>query len=69
MSSASYARFSRIIELSHQYQELENHKHELSGLYVLPRENDIFTWDGVIFVSDGYWSEGIFKFTMTLPVT
>ena len=69
MSSDNYIRFSRVLELSRQYQELENYKEQLSGLYVLPRENDIFTWDGIIFISYGYWSEGIFKFTMTLPVT
>lgn len=62
------ASFSRVIELSNQYQALESYKNDLSGLYVLPREKDIFTWDGIVFISKGVWCEGIFKFTMKLPV-
>lgn len=60
------ASLSQIISISKQYKYLETIQKELQGLYILPREKDIFTWDGVIFVTDGVWEEGIFKFTLTL---
>lgn len=66
MASTDSIRFSRIIELSKQYGELDRFREDLHGLYVLPREKDIFTWDGIIFVSEGVWSEGIFKFTLRI---
>lgn len=66
MSSTDSVRFSRIIELSNQYSELDHVRQDLHGLYVLPREKDVFTWDGIIFVSEGVWSEGIFKFTLRI---
>ena len=66
MASADSIRFSRVIELSKQYSELDRFRQDLHGLYVLPREKDIFTWDGIIFVSEGIWSEGFFKFTLRI---
>ena len=41
-------------------------RNDLRGLYILPREKDIFTWDGILFVSSGAWSEGIFKFSLKI---
>lgn len=58
----------QIRNVSKQYQQLENRKDELHGLYVLPREEDVFTWDGILFVSHGMWEEGIFKFTLKIPI-
>ena len=60
--------FQRIINISNEYKYLSEIKDQLLGMYVLPREDDIFTWDGVIFVSSGYWEEGIFKFSLKIPV-
>lgn len=60
--------FTRIISLSNQYKHLEEIKNEIPGMYVLPRENDIFTWDGIVFVSSGLWGEGIFKFSLKVPI-
>ena len=34
---------------------------------MLPRENDVYTWDGVLFVTSGVWEEGVFKFTLHIP--
>ena len=52
---------------SNQYKHLNTIRKELQGLYVLPRENDVYTWDGVLFVTSGVWEEGIFKFTLHIP--
>ena len=65
MSSSSATSFTSILSISNQYRFLETIQKDLLGLYVLPREDDIFTWDGVIFVSSGVWEEGIFKFTLS----
>lgn len=64
--ASSTASFSRIVSISNQYRYLETQKADLHGLYVLPRENDIFTWDGIVFVSSGVWEEGIFKFSLKI---
>lgn len=58
----------QILNVSKQYQQLEKIKDKLHGLYVLPREEDVFTWDGILFVSSGMWEEGIFKFTLKIPI-
>lgn len=64
--ATSTASFARILAVSNQYKHLETCKADLHGLYVLPRENDIFIWDGVVFVSSGVWAEGIFKFSLQI---
>ena len=66
LMATSTASFTRILAVSNQYKYLETCKADLHGLYVLPRENDIFIWDGVIFVSSGVWAEGIFKFSLQI---
>ena len=66
LMASSTASFTRILAVSNQYKYLETCKADLHGLYVLPRENDIFIWDGVIFVSSGVWAEGIFKFSLQI---
>lgn len=37
-------------------------------MYVLPRENNVFIWDGIVFVSSGLWEEGVFKFSLRVPI-
>lgn len=60
--------FARIISLSNQYKYLEEIKKEIPGMYVLPRENNVFIWDGIVFVSSGLWEEGVFKFSLRVPI-
>jgi ubiquitin-protein ligase len=38
-----------------------------TGIYILPRFDDIKIWDGVIFIREGYYKEGIFKFEILIP--
>lgn len=67
MSQTDYHEFSNLLRISNQYKHLNTIRKELQGLYVLPRENDVYTWDGVLFVTSGVWEEGIFKFTLHIP--
>lgn len=55
-----------VVAIIQQYHILQNYFDKISGIYIVPREEDIYIWDGVIFVNDGYWYGGIFKFTLTL---
>mmetsp|Transcript_15325 Transcript_15325/g.15210 ORF Transcript_15325/g.15210 Transcript_15325/m.15210 type:complete len:113 (+) Transcript_15325:20-358(+) len=43
-------------------------KFHLSGVVVLPHLDDIKIWDGTIFIKQGLYKGGIFKFRMTFPV-
>ena len=38
-----------------------------SGVYILPQFNNISIWHGVVFVRDGYYKNGIFKFKIKIP--
>ena len=42
-------------------------KYHLSGVVVLPHLDDIKIWDGTIFIRQGLYKGGIFKFRMTFP--
>lgn len=37
------------------------------GMYVLPSFDCIFTWQGVVFVQQGLYKGGVFKFQLKLP--
>eukprot|EP00930_Biecheleria_cincta_P037781 TRINITY_DN25963_c0_g1_i1.p1 TRINITY_DN25963_c0_g1~~TRINITY_DN25963_c0_g1_i1.p1 ORF type:complete len:273 (-),score=68.64 TRINITY_DN25963_c0_g1_i1:61-846(-) len=37
------------------------------GMYVLPSFDSIFTWQGVVFVQQGLYKGGVFKFQLQLP--
>lgn len=67
MSFPDSCTFSSLLRISNQYKQLDTIRKDIQGLYVLPRENDPYIWDGVIFVSTGVWEEGIFKFTLQIP--
>ena len=38
-----------------------------SGVYILPQFDNISIWHGVVFVRDGYYKNGIFKFKIKIP--
>uniref|UniRef100_A0A0K8TT76 Putative ubiquitin conjugating enzyme n=1 Tax=Tabanus bromius TaxID=304241 RepID=A0A0K8TT76_TABBR len=40
---------------------------DVGGVYVIPSHDNSFIWFGVIFVRDGYYSGGIFRFNISLP--
>lgn len=53
-------------KLTIEYQHLQ--QHGPSGVYLLPSMHDIYKFYGVIFVRNGLYSGGIFKFEVTLPL-
>lgn len=40
-----------------------------SGVYILPQFDDLRVWHGVVFVRDGPYKDGIFKFELIIPTT
>ena len=42
-------------------------KFHLSGVVVLPHLDDIKIWDGTLFIRQGLYKGGIFKFRMVFP--
>ncbi|KAK6178578.1 hypothetical protein SNE40_013335 [Patella caerulea] len=50
-----------------EYNQVQNQK--IPGVYVMPSALSPFVWNGFIFVREGLYQEGVFRFTMTIPDT
>lgn len=48
-----------------EYKQLE--KHKLPGLYVIPSAKTPLLWHGVLFIRQGIYQGGIFKFQLQIP--
>ncbi|XP_058117141.1 protein crossbronx homolog [Anopheles ziemanni] len=48
-----------------EYERLQSE--DLGGVYVTPSYENPFLWFGVIFVRDGMYKNGVFRFTVSLP--
>ena len=48
-----------------EYRELQ--QHAPNGIYVLPSSSSLLRWDGVIFVRQGDYRGGIFRFIIDIP--
>ncbi|XP_035790432.1 protein crossbronx homolog [Anopheles albimanus] len=48
-----------------EYERLQSE--DLGGVYVTPSFDNPFLWFGVIFVRDGVYKGGVFRFTVSLP--
>lgn len=64
-SEAEREQALRDYKLTIEYKHLK--QHSPSGIYVLPSQNDLRTFHGVIFLRRGLYSNAIFKFVMELP--
>lgn len=42
-------------------------KQQLSGVYVMPSANSAFMWFGVLFIRQGLYQGGVFRFTVHIP--
>lgn len=51
--------------LTIEYKHLQ--RHAPGGVYVLPSYDDIRTWHGVVFVRQGVYRDGVFKFKLIIP--
>ncbi|XP_053690184.1 protein crossbronx homolog [Sabethes cyaneus] len=48
-----------------EYKRLQNE--DLGGVYVIPSFKNSFLWFGVIFIRNGPYKDGVFRFTISLP--
>ncbi|PPQ63868.1 hypothetical protein CVT24_009494 [Panaeolus cyanescens] len=50
-----------------EYSLLRNIQHCPLGMYVLPSSSNIYVWDVVFFIHQGYYADSVFKFRITFP--
>ncbi|XP_022123073.2 AKT-interacting protein [Pieris rapae] len=72
MSKESGSNMKELYSIFHQeyiimaeYRMLQTEN--LEGIYVIPSYENSFLWYGVIFVRTGIYTEGVFRFTLSLP--
>ncbi|KAF8974756.1 ubiquitin-conjugating enzyme/RWD-like protein [Flammula alnicola] len=53
--------------VSLEYASLVNTGHCPLGIYVVPSSTNLFVWDAVFFVHQGYYADSILKFRLTFP--
>ncbi|GBG74924.1 hypothetical protein CBR_g19438 [Chara braunii] len=62
-----YSPYFRETALIIEYKNLKYHAP--SGVYVMPSFHSLYLWNGVIFVRQGSYRGGIFKFILQIPDT
>ncbi|XP_012256483.1 AKT-interacting protein [Athalia rosae] len=66
-SNKEYAVFLQEYIIFSEYSMMQ--KQDLKGIYVIPSAQNSFLWFGVIFIRQGLYQGGVFRFTITLPQT
>lgn len=61
----SYGPFFLEYSLLAEYNLLQ--KQKLPGVYVIPSSETSLTWFGIIFIRQGIYQEGIFRFKISIP--
>lgn len=54
-------------ELMTEFINLKNPNHCPLGVYIMPSSENLNVWYGVIFVHQGYYKSGAFKFRVAIP--
>ena len=67
ISARTYSTFFLEYSLMAEYNLLQ--KQNLPGVYILPSSRTPLLWFGVIFVRQGLYQSGIFKFCVVIPQT
>lgn len=62
---SGYGQFLLEYCLMAEYNQL--HKHKLPGVYVIPSALTPLVWNGVLFIRQGLYQEGVFKFKLVIP--
>ncbi|KAK3598901.1 hypothetical protein CHS0354_036207 [Potamilus streckersoni] len=62
---SGYSMFFLEYTLMAEYNKL--HKQKLPGVYVIPSALTPLVWNGVLFVRQGQYQDGVFKFTVNIP--
>eukprot|EP00164_Ancoracysta_twista_P002144 GFYU01002832.1.p1 GENE.GFYU01002832.1~~GFYU01002832.1.p1 ORF type:complete len:264 (+),score=34.81 GFYU01002832.1:181-972(+) len=60
-----YSPYYRDYSILIEYKHLKHHAP--GGIYVLPSFDSLFEWYGVIFIRQGLYRGGIFKFLLSIP--
>ena len=69
-SATAFGRdFLRAHDLQIEYRNLTNPRHCPRGVYVVPRGLGVREWRGVVFVDEGYYRTGVFRFTIEIPLS
>ncbi|XP_064598924.1 LOW QUALITY PROTEIN: AKT-interacting protein-like [Liolophura sinensis] len=64
---SGYGQFFLEYSIMAEYGQLQ--KQNISGLYVIPSAKSPLVWFGVLFIRQGLYQDGIFKFTLSIPET
>ncbi|KAG1688798.1 AKT-interacting protein [Nymphon striatum] len=62
-----YQPFILEYTLMNEYKQLQNQN--LPGIYVVPSAKSPLRWFGVMFIRQGLYQDGVFKFTLQVPET
>eukprot|EP01068_Selenidium_serpulae_P001925 Selendium_serpulae@DN2041_c0_g1_i1.p1 len=65
MTPDEYRTAWRNLSLLKEYEYVQQQAPQ--GLYILPSWEDLSVWYGVIFVRQGFYSSGIYKFRLDIP--
>ncbi|ELR14320.1 Ubiquitinconjugating enzyme subfamily protein [Acanthamoeba castellanii str. Neff] len=60
-----YAPYLREYTVLIEYKQLP--QHVPSGVFVLPSLQSLFEWHGVMFIRQGLYKKGVFKFVLSIP--
>ncbi|KAF9652216.1 UBC-like protein [Thelephora ganbajun] len=66
-STPATTRSTMTMAQAEEYASLRYPGHCPLGMYLIPDKNNIFVWDGVFFVHQGYYSDCILKFRLLFP--
>jgi len=66
-SGAQESSFLAGTSVSLDYTALRHGSHCPLGIYVIPSSNNLFVWDAVFFVHQGYYADAILKFRLIFP--
>ncbi|CAH1794636.1 unnamed protein product [Owenia fusiformis] len=61
----SYGPFFLEYSLLAEYNQLQ--KQKLPGVYVIPSAKSALFWNGILFIRQGIYQEGIFRFSLHIP--
>ncbi|XP_066933995.1 protein AKTIP homolog [Clytia hemisphaerica] len=64
---SSYGPLFLEYSIAAEYNHLK--KTKIPGVYCIPSYHDPLIWFGVVFIRQGVYQNGVFRFTMTIPPT
>ncbi|XP_041375803.1 AKT-interacting protein-like isoform X3 [Gigantopelta aegis] len=65
LGANGYGTYFQEYSLMAEYNQL--HRQKMPGVYVIPSAHCSHIWNGVLFIRQGLYQEGVFRFTLTIP--